>query len=170
MRLILSKIVLNNYDILILDEPTNHLDLITKESLIDALKGFNACIIFVSHDRYFINSIANKILYVYDKIPYYHEGNYDSFKTIEDEIIKTYENKSYLVNSNKQKVENKPNVSKSKIEKDIINLEKKLKEIKDKMFEEENYLNNDKMILLENMYKEISEKLDDLMNQLLLFD
>ena len=38
------------------------------------------------------------------------------------------------------------------------------------MFEEENYLNNDKMILLENMYKEISEKLDDLMNQLLLFD
>ena len=170
MRLILSKIVLNNYDILILDEPTNHLDLITKESLIDALKGFNACIIFVSHDRYFINSIANKILYVYDKIPYYHEGNYDSFKTIEDEIIKTYENKSYSVNSNKQKVEKKPNVSKSKIEKDIINLEKKLKEIKDKMLEEENYLNNDKMILLENMYKEISKKLDDLMNQLLLFD
>ena len=170
MRIKKKKIVLNNYDILILDEPTNHLDLITKESLIDALKGFNACIIFVSHDRYFINSIANKILYVYDKIPYYHEGNYDSFKTIEDEIIKTYENKSYSVNSNKQKVEKKPNVSKSKIEKDIINLEKKLKEIKDKMFEEENYLNNDKMILLENMYKEISEKLDDLMNQLLLFD
>ncbi|MGM9858689.1 MAG: ABC-F family ATP-binding cassette domain-containing protein [Bacilli bacterium] len=170
MRLILAKIVLNDYDVLILDEPTNHLDLITKESLIDALKGFNSCIIFVSHDRYFINSIANKILYVYDKEPYYHEGNYDSFKSIEDEIIKKNENLSYSDKKYNQTVERKPNVSKSKIEKDITILEKKLKEIKEDMFKEENYLDKDKMLLLENKEKEINDKLDDLMNQLLLFE
>ena len=56
MRLILAKLVLNNYDLLLLDEPTNHLDLIAKEALINALESYGGAIILVSHDRYFVDT------------------------------------------------------------------------------------------------------------------
>ena len=55
MRLILCSFSVSGYELLVLDEPTNHLDLITKECLIESLKNYEGAIIFVSHDRYFIN-------------------------------------------------------------------------------------------------------------------
>ena len=168
MRLVLAKVVLNNYDVLILDEPTNHLDLITKESLIEALKSFNACIIFVSHDRYFINSIANKILYVSHKTPYYHEGNYDSFKEIEDMIIKTNEERNQSISKeNKPVQKKKTSINISKIEKDISKFELALKQVKEDQFKEENYLDSKKMAELELKEKELQQKIDELMNILL---
>lgn len=88
MRVMLAKIVLMSYDILLLDEPTNHLDMITRESLITAMQEFNACIIFVSHDRYFIDAVATRILYFANGTPTLFEGNYSEFKGIEEEIVK----------------------------------------------------------------------------------
>ena len=60
-RVSLAKIMLGGANFLLLDEPTNHLDIASKEILEDALKGFGATILFISHDRYFINGIATKI-------------------------------------------------------------------------------------------------------------
>ena len=77
MRLILSSLSLNEYDILLLDEPTNHLDLMTKDSLIDSLLNFKGCLIFISHDRYFINRLANKVLYISKDITCFIDGDYD---------------------------------------------------------------------------------------------
>jgi len=51
-------------NLLLLDEPTNHLDLFSKEVLLDALKGFDGTVVFVSHDRYFVNSLATRIVEV----------------------------------------------------------------------------------------------------------
>lgn len=80
MRLILSSLSLNEYDILLLDEPTNHLDLMTKDSLIDSLLNFKGCLIFISHDRYFINRLANKVLYISKDITSFIDGDYDDLK------------------------------------------------------------------------------------------
>ena len=60
-RLQLALLMLQRDNVLILDEPTNHLDIDSKEMLEQALKDFEGTIIFVSHDRYFINQLANKV-------------------------------------------------------------------------------------------------------------
>lgn len=67
-------------DNLVLDEPTNHIDINTKELLEEALKEFQGTVIFISHDRYFINKLANKILYIEDKRIKEYVGNYDDYK------------------------------------------------------------------------------------------
>ena len=65
---------------IIMDEPTNHIDIFTKEILENALKDYNGTLLFVSHDRFFINKLANKILYINDNIIKEYIGNYDDLK------------------------------------------------------------------------------------------
>ena len=70
---------INNPDILLLDEPTNHIDKDTRELLEEALNEYSGTVLFVSHDRFFINKLANRILNIEDnKIKSYY-GNYDDF-------------------------------------------------------------------------------------------
>ncbi|MGQ7530561.1 ATP-binding cassette domain-containing protein, partial [Streptococcus suis] len=61
-RLLLAKLSMENNNFLILDEPTNHLDIDSKEVLENALIDFDGTLLFVSHDRYFINRVATKVL------------------------------------------------------------------------------------------------------------
>ena len=78
-RVQLSKIMLTGANFLILDEPTNHLDIFSKEILEDALRNFEGTVIYISHDRYFINNTATKILELTTNgITTYH-GNYDYY-------------------------------------------------------------------------------------------
>lgn len=80
MRLTLCAFAMSDYDVLVLDEPTNHLDMVTKECLIDALRDYGGCIIFVSHDRYFINELATHVLYLTPTLSLFIEGNYEDLK------------------------------------------------------------------------------------------
>ena len=66
-RLLLAKLSMQNNNFLILDEPTNHLDIDSKEVLEDALIDFDGTLLFVSHDRYFINRVATKVLEISKK-------------------------------------------------------------------------------------------------------
>ena len=84
MRLVLCDLSLSEYDVLILDEPTNHLDLVTKECLLSALKEYKGAIIFISHDRYFINSLADFVLYLSREKSVINEGSYDDLKAMLD--------------------------------------------------------------------------------------
>lgn len=79
-RLILAKLVVSGANVLILDEPTNHLDLEAKGVLQDALQAFAGTILFVSHDRYFIDQVATKVLEFADRRVTEYEGNYTAYK------------------------------------------------------------------------------------------
>lgn len=79
VRLMLFALIQDNCNFIILDEPTNHIDISTKETLEDALINYEGTILFVSHDRYFINKLANKVLYISDKKITEYCGNYDYF-------------------------------------------------------------------------------------------
>lgn len=78
-RLALAKMLLNASNVLILDEPTNHLDLDSKEVLLDALLDYNGTIVFVSHDRYFVDKLATKIVDVGGEEATLYLGGYEDF-------------------------------------------------------------------------------------------
>lgn len=72
-------LIQNNVNLLILDEITNHIDIGTREVLENALENFSGTIIFVSHDRYFINRLCNRIIYFKDFKLYNYNGKFDDY-------------------------------------------------------------------------------------------
>jgi ATP-binding cassette subfamily F protein 3 len=78
-RLALAKMLLRQSNLLLMDEPTNHLDLFSKEVLLDALKSFEGTVVFVSHDRYFVNGLATRIIEVEGGGLENYYGDYEYF-------------------------------------------------------------------------------------------
>ena len=171
MRVNLCALMLSSYDVLVLDEPTNHLDMVTKECLIEGLKNYNGAILFISHDRYFINEVADYILYLSKENVIYFEGNYDEFKLENDSKLNL--DQANLEQNKKEeplvydKIEKKEVLSKNKIneykkrlseiEEDIATLDSMLEEdfVDYKKIEEL----QDKKDELESEYLEILNKL-----------
>ena len=90
-RVSLAKLVLPNANFLILDEPTNHLDIMSKEILEDALNGYEGTILYVSHDRYFINRTAHRILDLTEGQFISYVGNYDYYLEKHDTVMAAIE-------------------------------------------------------------------------------
>ena len=78
-RVSLAKLMLSNANFLILDEPTNHLDMVSKEILENALKSYTGTVLYVSHDRYFINTTATRIIELVGQTTVNYIGNYDYY-------------------------------------------------------------------------------------------
>ena len=87
VRLKLFELMQQNINFLIMDEPTNHIDITTREVLESALSEFQGTILFISHDRYFINEIAKKVLYVEDKNITEYLGNYDDYRNTKEKQL-----------------------------------------------------------------------------------
>lgn len=141
MRVILAKLCLENYDILILDEPTNHLDLFTKSELEDALSEYKGTLITISHDRDFIDAVADRILYFHGGHAYLHNGDYTDFmanglkQLIESEKAKVVQGKdnSHKAGDDRPKAEKPKKVSEFTVEKlmeKIANKEADVKKLK----------------------------------------
>ncbi|MCD8301280.1 MAG: ABC-F type ribosomal protection protein [Clostridiales bacterium] len=145
-RLSLAKLMLSEANFLILDEPTNHLDIASREILEDALTGYGGTVFFVSHDRYFINRTATRILNLSDGCLTNYLGNYDYYLEKRDGMIQVSETvtsgtspaKSEPVSDSKAdwqaKKEEQARLRKlnndiAKTESDIAKLEARLKEI-----------------------------------------
>lgn len=90
-RMSLAKLMLSESNFLILDEPTNHLDITSKEILEDALNAYEGTVLYVSHDRYFINRTASRILDLTNGMLIGYLGNYDYYLEKKDELSAVYQ-------------------------------------------------------------------------------
>ena len=175
VRLELCKILRKNPNLLLLDEPTNHLDILGKENLEEILNSYNGTILFVSHDRYFINKVADSLLvFEHDKIIFFN-GKYNEYiekkkkekeKINQKSKINQTKTSNKITNSSNNKQKNKTNNSLiKKVEKEIEIKENKKKEIENLMLEESVYKDHQKInklqIELENLNQEIENKIEE---------
>ena len=89
-RLSLARLMLSKSNFLILDEPTNHLDIVSKEILEKAIQNYTGTVLYVSHDRYFINQTATRILELKNQTLVNYIGNYDYYLEKSEELTKIY--------------------------------------------------------------------------------
>ena len=115
-KLSLLKIMLSKPNFLILDEPTNHLDIVSREVLENALLDFNGTLLVVSHDRYFINKLATKIVHLTHDGAVLIDGNYDTYISYKESNTE-----------NSEKREKKPVVNEYKLRKEQAKEERLLK-------------------------------------------
>ena len=157
-RVALAKIMLSNANFLILDEPTNHLDINSKEILEEALRNYEGTCLYISHDRYFINNTACKIIELSSDKATVYNGNYDYYIEKKSEIknntdiktpdFETAQSHSAKIDWQKQKEEislkrKKENQIK-KLEKEIEKTEEKISQLDSLSAKEEIYTNAQK--------------------------
>ena len=146
VRLQLCKIFKKQANLLLLDEPTNHMDILGKVSLENILKEYKGSLIFVSHDRCFVNKIADSILAFEPEGIVYFEGNYEEYRRKREEqneenVLEEKMSSSKKKNTNndyfKKKEETRRKNKISKLELEIQQKENEIKLLKDKMQSEE---------------------------------
>lgn len=165
VRLQLCKILRKSPNLLILDEPTNHLDIFSKEKLESLLTEYNGTVLFVSHDRYFINKVADSLLVFENDEVVYFDGKYDEYVNKSKNVVVTSEK---VKDKKISKKESKPKTTfaiMKKLERDIDKKENKRKELETKLFDKEIYTNitkvNEINDMIENLTKEIENLYDE---------
>ena len=167
IRLKLSMLLYEDINLLILDEPTNHLDIDSIETLEEALEEFKGTIFFISHDRYFINKIGERIIAIEDNKFKSYLGNYDYYKEIQDRVKLEKEindlQKEKVIKKEKKKKEIKRENEIKKLEIKIQKLEKELEGIELTMSNLE--LNYEELNELFSKKEELSEELEKVMEE-----
>ncbi|MCU9811026.1 ABC-F family ATP-binding cassette domain-containing protein [Paraclostridium sp. AKS81] len=173
-RVAILKLILSNSNFLLLDEPTNHLDIDSKEVLEEALLNYTGTLFTISHDRYFLNTVVDKILVLDSDGITEYLGNYNYYmdkkkQTLEMNSIETTEEKTKTqLKDEKRKereqreLEKKARVKRQNIEKEIEEIELEIEELNVLMCQEEIYSNPEKS-------KEVSQNktsLEDRLNNL----
>ena len=169
-RLALCIIMLEKSNVLLLDEPTNHLDLNSKEVLEDALSEFDGTVIFISHDRYLLNKVPDKIIEITKSGAVVYDGNYEYYKEKALDVKPDAEEKKQPVKKKSEgtyrsKEQRKADVAKKnkirELENEISYLEKRISEIEQEMASEEVYtsfeLMQEKSIRLEEANNRLEE-------------
>ncbi len=166
IRLKLGKLLYEDVNLLILDEPTNHLDIDSIENFEEALEDFKGTIFFISHDRYFINKISERVIAIEDNGFKSYPGNYDYYKNVKEQL-KLQEIKEPVIKQEKVKKPKKVDedkqkeVEKAKVERIIEVLENEIKDIDVAMTDEKlDYENLNKLYCKK---EELSSKRDEAM-------
>ncbi len=186
-RVSLAKLMLSEANLLILDEPTNHLDIISKEILENAINNYSGTVLYVSHDRYFINKTATRIMDLKQQNLINYIGNYDYYleKKADMERIYLTENDSMQSSSQQSLASNIPNDADNKMdwkqqkeeqaklrkrqndlkktEEEISILEQRDEEIDLLLTQEEVYTNVSKLLELNNEKKSIGKRMEELL-------
>ena len=173
-RLQLCEILKKGPNLLLLDEPTNHMDIVGKETLEDMLKEYKGTVIFVSHDRYFVNKIANCILeFEKGKVTFY-DGSYEDYMQSKElkSDVEIYNNQKdvkqekktsnqYFINKEINKLKAKIN----KIEKEIEEKENNIKNIQEEMLKDEYSTDYVKLKEMQDEIQELNEQIDKKMQE-----
>ncbi len=164
-RVLLAKLFLEKANLLLLDEPSNHLDIYAKDVLEDAIKNFDGSVLTVSHDRYFLDSVCDKIIEIDNgKMNLYH-GNYSYFlqkkKELEEEKQEEVQKKK--ANKKVKKGGINPESRKKTIEEKLNLIAEKIAEIDEKLYLEEVYTDMEVF----NQYTEEKSELEEEQDKLL---
>ncbi len=168
-RLAMAKLIIQKPNFLVLDEPTNHLDIQSRQALEKALKEYEGSILFVSHDRYFIDQVATRILYYYKKkwISFY--GTYSQFYQSRDYLLPKEEDIEKKKRTAYQRMPDQERDKKRKKKYTLQDLENKIIEIETRMAEinlewtkEGIYQNPELVKTLRQEYEELSVQCKDL--------
>ena len=154
VRLVLLLLMLSNPDLLILDEPTNHLDIETKDIIEDVFNEFTGPILFVSHDRYFINKIGTKIVHLSEDSMIEFDGSYDEFKESINVKIARKKNKKAIA---PKKMNNDKEIK--KLEKQIHSIEDKIAQLESESYLEDVFTDYKKINAINLSIKELKEEL-----------
>ncbi len=130
-RVALAKTLISEANFLLLDEPTNHLDFISENILIQALQQYQGSFVAVSHNRHFVNQIANKIWYIEDHQIKEYPGTYEEYQYWRQSNPVTPDSKEKNIPQPKKEVTQKPKVQNESSERKKKELEKKLKTVED---------------------------------------
>lgn len=173
-RLQLCKVLKKQPNVLLLDEPTNHMDILGKESLENILKEYTGTLIFVSHDRYFVNKLADCILEFDNGRVTFYNKNYQEYLEYKENNIKEQEeakivnkkekNKNtnqYFIEKEKNKIKNKIN----KIEREIEQKEDEIKKIEKEMANDEISSDYLKLNELQNDIQKINADIEEKMKE-----
>jgi len=176
-RLQLAKLMLEKNNLLVLDEPTNHLDITSKQVLEDALENYEGTIVFVSHDRYFINKIANKVLDITGDDYSIYLGNYDYYlEKREQELIakKLKEEKTdevqekvandYALGKEEKKRIRKLERTREELLEKIESLEEKVTIVNNELTKEEVYTDAIKVQEYNEELRSLNQEIEDLNN------
>ena len=171
-RISLLKLMISDCNFILMDEPTNHLDIDSKEILEDAILDFEGTILIISHDRYFLNKIASKILDMKADGMDLYLGNYDYYQEKLKEMSLTEEEKSTVTKTQIKKERKKEKLKRdevkaikkeiSQIEKDMEDIDKKLKILTKESLEEGFYDDQKRVADLFKEMKDLEEKRDSL--------
>jgi len=164
-RVELSKLMLKKHNLLILDEPTNHLDISAREALEEALDGYEGTMLIVSHDRYFINKLATRILHMEQNGVISYDGNYDYYvekrKVAEDEVKKP-ETKA----ANDYQEQKRLAAQKRKVQNQFARTETRIAEVEDEIKELTAQLELPEISMDYVKAMEITKEIDGLNNEL----
>lgn len=141
-RVALAKTLLSNANFLLLDEPTNHLDINSIEILIQALQDYEGTYIVVSHDRFFLERVTNKIWYIENQTLKEYPGNFQEFQDYQVVKNSNYENKKFstqFINSSTTKQEN---AKSSFSHEDIKKIKNEIKKVEKQIIQYESDLEN----------------------------
>ena len=173
-RVAILKLILSNANLLLLDEPTNHLDIDSKEVLEEALSGYTGTIFTISHDRYFLNTVVDKVLVLDENGITEYLGNYDYYiekkKQVQEmnnvEVIeektKTQLKEEKKKEREQREAEKKNRVKRQNIEKEIEETEAKIEEMDILLCQEEVYSNPEKSKDVSQQKASLEEKLSAL--------
>lgn len=175
-RVALAKTLISESNFLLLDEPTNHLDIISVNILIQALQQYKGTLVLVSHDRYFISEVANKIWYIDNQLIKEYPGTYAEYEVWRKATqnnkapIKQKKKSDSISKKNKSKkssadlqINNQLSKLKKKlesVESDIENTEAEISEIEEEMSKQEVYSNLDKLAEVNKDYDKLKNKLE----------
>ncbi len=166
IRLKLGKLLYEDVNLLILDEPTNHLDIDSIENFEEALEDFKGTIFFISHDRYFINKISERVISIEDNSFKSYPGNYNYYKNVKEQL-KLQEIKEPVIKQEKVKKPKKVDedkqkeVEKARVERIIEGLENEIKDIDVTMTDDK--LDYEELNKLYCKKEELSSKRDEAM-------